>query len=162
MGIVYLSGSGTVSTTGGTTTTSSGAEGIPTSICTNLRKAQSGTTVSLRWRDPNDTIIDGQVICTWAYTTIVRKQGSFPDSIEDGTVIVVNTTRNAYNLVALEDTLPDEENEYYYRAFPVSVNGVVCLDPQNKFGQVIYEFMINPNDSDPATCVKYLGTNENY
>ncbi|MCD8025096.1 MAG: hypothetical protein LUE64_06130, partial [Candidatus Gastranaerophilales bacterium] len=155
MGTVYFSGSGSVST-------SSGAEGIPTSICTNLRKSQSGTTISLRWKDPNDTIIDGLTLCTWAYTIIVRKKGSYPDSESDGTVIVTSSTRNEYNLTALEDTLPDEENEYYYRAFPVSVNGVVCLDPQNKFGQVIYEFMINPNDSDPATCVKYLGTNENY
>ena len=42
------------------------------------------------------------------------------------------------------------------------MNGVVCYDLQNKFGSRVYEFIINPNDSNPATRVKYQGENENY
>ena len=141
----------------------SGGSGIPPSICMALRKSQNGTSVSLKWRDPNDTTNEqGQILCTWAKTIIVRKQGSYPEHESDGTVIVTNTVRNAYNLSAYVDTLPDSTNTYYYRAFPVSANGVVCLDPQNKFGQTVYEFVIDPNDSNPKTCVSYVGTNKDY
>ena len=141
----------------------SGGSGIPPSICMALRKSQNGTSVSLKWRDPDDTTNEqGQILCTWAKTIIVRKQGSYPEHESDGTVIVTNTVRNAYNLSAYVDTLPDSTNTYYYRAFPVSANGVVCLDPQNKFGQTVYEFVIDPNDSNPKTCVSYVGTNKDY
>lgn len=157
MGNVFLSGSVAISSGG------SGASGIPPSICMALRKSQNGTSVSLKWRDPDDTTNEqGQILCTWAKTIIVRKQGSYPEHESDGTVIVTNTVRNAYNLSAYVDTLPDSTNTYYYRAFPVSANGVVCLDPQNKFGQTVYEFVIDPNDSNPKTCVSYVGTNKDY
>lgn len=138
------------------------SEGIPTSICQAMRKSQTGTTVSLKWKDPNDTVIDGQVLCSWAKTIIVRKAGSYPENETDGTVITTSTTRNAYDSTPLVDELPDSENEYFYRAFPVSVNGVVNLDPQNKFGKILYEFVIDQNDSNPATCVSYVGENKNF
>ena len=134
--------------------------GIPPSNCTALRKKVNGSTVALKWRDPDDTVIDGQTLCTWARTVIVRKQGSFPNDIEDGTIICENTTRNAYNITELTDTPGGDD--FYYRAFPVSVNGAVNLDPHNKFGAVVYEFIINPNDSNPATSVSYAGENAEF
>lgn len=136
--------------------------GIPTSICTNLRKFQDGTTVRLNWKDPDNTVIDGQTLCSWGKTVIVRKAGEYPQDETDGEVIITNTTRNAYDVTPLIDTLPDNENDYYYRAFPISLNRVVNFDPQNKFGLKVFEFLINPNDSNPATAVKYAGENENY
>lgn len=138
------------------------SSGIPTSICMNLRKYQNGDKVYLKWKDPNDTVIDEQTLSSWWKTIIVRKAGSYPENETDGEVIAVNEVRNAYDTVALVDTLPDTENEYYYKAFPVSLNKVVCYDPQNKFGLKVFEFLINPNDSNPATAVKYAGENENY
>ena len=155
MGQVFLNG-------GGTTASASGASGIPTSICSGLREKRDGVSVKLQWKDPDDTVIDNQVLCTWAKTIIVRKSGSLPENEKDGTVVAINTTRNAYDLTPFEDTLPDEENDYFYRAFPVSVNGVVNLDPRNRFGQMVFEFIINQNDSNPATCVKYLGENKDF
>ena len=138
------------------------SSGIPTSICTALRKYQNGNNVYLKWKDPDDTVVDGQLLCSWGKTVIVRKAGSYPQDETDGDIIVTSTIRNAYNNAALVDELPDSENEYFYKAFPISLNRVVNFDPQNKFGQQVYEFVINPNDSNPATCVKYAGTNENY
>ena len=135
--------------------------GVPTSICTAMRENRNGNSVRLNWKDPNDTVIDGQYICSWAKTIIVRKKDSVPANETDGDVIVVNTIRNNYDLTPFEDTLPDS-GDYYYRAFPVSVNGVVNYDPQNRFGEKIFEFIINPNDSNPDTAVKYLGENANY
>lgn len=142
---------------------SSGASGIPTSVCLFLRIAKKADGKNeLMWKDPDDTIIDGQTLCTWRHTIIVRKQGGYPENESDGMVVIDSTIRNAYNLTPYVDELPDEENEYFYRAFPVSVNGVVNYDNKNKFGNKVYEFILNPNDSNPATCIKYAGENENY
>lgn len=139
--------------------------GLPPSICTNLSEVRSGNTTSLKWQDPTDTVVDGQKLCTWSHTVIVRKLGSYPKHETDGTVIKVNTIRNAYQVAPLVDTIEEDEiseDKYYYRAFPISVNGVVNLDPLNKFGIEMYEFIIDPSDSNPATCVTYTGTNLNY
>ncbi len=139
--------------------------GLPPSICTNLSEVRSGNTTSLKWQDPNDTIIDGQKLCTWGHTVLVRKLGSYPKHETDGTVIKVNTIRNAYQTTPFVDTIEEDEiseDKYYYRAFPISVNGVVNLDPLNKFGIEMYEFIINPDDSNPETCVTYTGTNASY
>ena len=156
MGNVFFSGSGSGS---GTATS---AAGIPTSICSMLRINKNGSNVTLKWKDPDNTIIDGQTLCSWKHTLIVRKPGSYPQNEIDGEIILTNSTRNAYDSTGYTDTLPDATNEYFYRAFPVSVNGVVNYDDQNKFGNKLYEFIINPNDSNPKTRVKYAGANANY
>ena len=154
MGNVFFSGAGTG--------VISIVSGLPPSNCTNLTETRNGLTTTLKWQDPNDTIIDGQVVCTWGHTVIVRKKGGYPKHESDGTIIATNTVRNAYNITGLTDTVTDSSEKYYYRAFPISVNGVVNLDPYNKFGVEMYEFIIDPNDSNPNTCITYTGTNENY
>lgn len=139
------------------------AVGIPPSVCMNLRYNKMGQSVKLQWCDPNDTIINGQVLCSWAGTVIVRKQDSYPENIDDGVIIATNQVRNHYDINELEDTLPDDENAYYYRAFPVSVNGAVCHDNANKFGSaIVYEFKINPSNSNPYGRVEYCGANANF
>lgn len=158
-GVTILSNNGVISAVGGT---GSSSTGIPTSICKMLRIQKHGTEVTLQWQDPDNTIIDGLTLSSWDRTIIVRKQGSYPTDETDGDVILVNSDRNAYDLTGYVDELPDSENEYFYRAFPISVNGAVNLDPENKFGNKVYEFIINPNDSNPATRVKYAGENVNF
>lgn len=161
--ITNTSGSGSGGSGGGGTTRS-GNEGIPTSACYNLRveRSSDGSSYSLNWQDPQDTIIDNHILCTWQKTIIVRKAGAYPQSTEDGVVVAENTTKDAYNNTALVDSVPSTTVEYYYRAFPVSVNGVVNLDPRNLFGTTIYGYYIDTADSNPATRVHYVGHNENF
>lgn len=154
MGNVFFSGAGTG--------VISIVSGLPPSICTELSEVREGNQVTLKWKDPNDTIIDGQVVCSWSHTVIVRKRGGYPKHESDGDIMLVNNVRNAYNLTGFTDELPDDLEKYYYRAFPISANGVVNLDALNKFGVEMYEFIINPDDSNPNTCVTYTGKNENY
>lgn len=130
--------------------------GIPPSNCKNMRIKKDGTTVKLNWKDPSDTVLEDLTLCTWAKTIIVRKAGSYPKNEKDGVVIATNTVRNAYNTVALVDELPDEDNDYYYGAFPVSVNNVVNLNTSNTFGQSeVYEFVIDDNNANPKGCISY-------
>ena len=131
-------------------------QGVPPSNCANLRIEKNGTSVQLKWKDPSDTVIENQTVCTWAKTLIVRKAGDYPANPSEGEIIATNTIRNQYNLTALADTLPDETNEYFYRAFPVSANNVVNLNGFNKFGQSeVYEFVIDQKNSNPAGCISY-------
>ena len=58
--------------------------------------------------------------------------------------------------------MPDSDDKYYYRAFPISVNGVVCLDPLNCFGVEMYSFIIDPAESNPNNAVSYVGANSSY
>ena len=145
----------------GGTTTISGA-GLPPSNCKNLEIKKEGTTVKLRWNDPQDTVVDGQYLCSWGGTVIVRKAGSYPQSATDGITIVDNKTRNAYSEQQLETELPDTENEYFFRAFPYSVNGVFNLDTRNNFGAIIFGYYIDTLDPNPATRVHYIEENEHY
>lgn len=162
-GVTTFVENGVLSSVGGSG--GSNSTGIPPSNCLNLTIKKNGTSVSLKWQDPNDTIINKQTLSTWGKTIIVRKEDSFPENEEDGDVIVINTTRNAYFENAYVDTIDDASKDYKYKAFPVSLNGAVNLDSKNNFTEaIIYEFCINPNDSNPASRVTYpVGcTNENF
>ena len=154
MGNVFFSGAGTG--------VISVLSGIPTSICTDLTETRNGLNVTLKWDDPDDTIIDGSVLATWGRTVIVRKKGGYPQHESDGDVLFTNTVRGAYSVIGFNDTVPDDEDKYYYRAFPISVNGVVNLDPLNCFGVEMYSFIIDPAESNPTNAVTYLGTNASY
>ena len=81
-------------------------------VTTHLR------TVSLTWSDPTDVSVSGVVLTRWKNTTVVRKEGSAPTDVNDGTVIVVNTTRNAYASTPYVDDTVDYGITYYYRFFP--------------------------------------------
>ena len=65
--------------------------GLPPSICRNMTIKVDGTSVKLKWQDPDDTILDRQVLCTWAGTKIVKKLGSYPDNEDDGTLVLDST-----------------------------------------------------------------------
>ena len=158
MADAILSG-GTAS--GGGTSGSSGA-GLPPSNCKNLEINKSGTTVQLSWVDPGDTVVDGQILCSWKGTKIVRKVGSFPTSATDGTLIIDSTVLNAYAETPYNDTVENAETEYYYRAFPYSANGVYNFDERNNFGAVVYGFEIDKLDPNPETRVHYIEENTNF
>ena len=131
------------------------SEGIPMSVIEQKRIEKTADTVKLWWKDPRDTIIDGFVLASWKSTTIVKKQGSYPEDISDGDVVEIITTRNKY----LDNPLIDNQenaSDWYYRAFPLSVNGVYSLDKRNNFGVVLYGYRINEVDPVPSTRVEYL------
>lgn len=137
------------------------SEGIPMSVIEQKRSETSGDTVKLWWQDPRDTIIDGFVLASWKSTTIIKKQGRYPEDIGDGEVVEIVTTRNKYLNEPLIDTQAGAAN-WFYRAFPLSVNGVYNLDKRNCFGVVMFGYRINETDPVPSTRVEYLSFADNY
>lgn len=93
--------------------------------------------VILRWEDPQPIETpDGQKIVEWEKTRIVRKEGSFPQHINDGAVVVENMVHNQYKLNGFVDRTAESGKTYYYQAFTVSKDGVVTRDEASQF--VIY------------------------
>lgn len=142
---------------------SKGNIGLPPDNCKKMTVKKENGTYYLRWVDPADTVVDGQVLCTWAGTMIVRKAGSFPANPYDGQIVLDNQAANSHSFAWFEDTPPaDEDGDYFYAAFPYSANGAFNLDNRNRFGAVVYEVIVDKSDGDPVGRVKYWGENADY
>lgn len=135
--------------------------GIPPMAIKNKDIIKSGTTYTLTWQDPDDSIIDGVELATWGGTVIVRKVGEYPADQNDGTVVCTNLVRNQYAINGYEDTVEDEDAEYYYRAFPYTVNNVYNMSTANYFGAWVCGYMELDNESVPGQRYEYLEENRN-
>ena len=118
IGKINLSGSGS-----GTN------KGISPNDISNLKITNKDTKVVICWRDPEDTIIDNEAVCTWAGTKLVYKQGSFPRNPNDGIQVLDNTVNN--------------NTKYYFRLFPYSNENVVNFDGNNAFTATPVEIVLN-------------------
>lgn len=139
------------------------SEGIPMSIIEQKRISidEDGRTVRLWWKDPRDTIIDGYVIASWAATVIVKKEGTYPEDIDDGVIVATVTDRDSHLDDALVDVQEDAAN-WKYRAFPRTVNGVYCLDKRNCFGVWVYGYYIDEAASVASSRVHKVEGCDNY
>lgn len=125
----------------------------------NRRIVRSETSNSLYWADPDESA-DGDV---WKKTIIVKKKYSYPESIEDGTLVLTCAEKNKFKTVPYVDEQEDAAN-WYYRAFPISTNGGISNSALNKFNYWHYAVCIdedNPIESESVTYLKGYD-NENY
>ena len=90
----------------------------------------------LRFEEPDDTIIDGQVACIVEKVIIRRKLGSVPISETDGDLILevkrkdFGTYKNEY---FVDTTLTPSSNDvWYYKAFPMSTTGFYNTNSANE------------------------------
>lgn len=89
---------------------------------TDLVGYRIGNQVYMRWTDPEDNTSAPHNTVRWEKTVVVRKSGSYPQHLTDGTQICVQTTRNSYKNTPLELSADDN---YYYNVFTVSEYGGV-------------------------------------
>ena len=82
--------------------------------------------VSLTWKDPDDTVEDGLEVI-WAKTYLVRKIGSAPSNINDGTIVKVSTTRDEHAVESFTDTAPYTTQDVYYKLFSETKTGAVYV-----------------------------------
>ena len=95
-----------------------GGGGVAIGDVTGITISTTGTSVSLSWTDPNDVVLSGITLAEWKGTKVVRKVGSAPTRVSDGTLVVDSKTRNAYSSQAYTDTGLSYDTTYYYRFFP--------------------------------------------
>lgn len=126
----------------------------------------------LKWEEPDDTIIDGQVTCIVEKVIIRRKLGSVPTSETDGDLVLeikrkdFGSYKNNYYI----DTAltPSSDDVWYYKAFPMSTTGIYNYLPKNETNgikckdYVLYGFKLDQNESEPASMITYIEDNKNF
>jgi hypothetical protein len=111
---------------------STGGGGLAPLGVANIAVVAGSGKVYLKWTDPDDTVIDGVALVTWAGTKLVRKAGSFPASVRDGVEILDSKSRNAYQSSYFADSGLTNGVTYYYQFFPYSTDKVVNGSETNR------------------------------
>lgn len=93
-----------------------------------LRGYMIGTKVLLRWKEPIDTFnSEGKCIARWEKTVVVRKYGSAPTSINDGTICYTSYIRDQFHQSGSPyfiDYAPIADGgDWYYGVYAVADNG---------------------------------------
>lgn len=106
---------------------------IPLEAPSNFTVTPDNGKCLLTWTDPKDKYADeigeitdegDQLVSQFAYTRIVRKQGSAPSSPNDGDLVTDSSTRNQYQSSAYVDDGLTNNTLYYYAAFACNTDGV--------------------------------------
>jgi hypothetical protein len=111
---------GKLKTTGG-----GGGSAIKLADVLNPTVTVNDNTATLKWTDPDDIIVSRSVLAAWSGTAVVRKVGSAPASMTDGTLVIDSKTKNQYSSSGYADTGLAYGTTYYYRWFPYTDEGVV-------------------------------------
>ena len=181
--INWNSGSNTLQLKSGSTVLSSvtitgGGTAIRLADVTGATATVYHDTITLQWSDPEDITISGVTLAEWAGTKVVRKAGSAPVDVTDGTLVVNSTVHNAYSSTGYEDTGLTYGTTYYYRFFPYttenlittgsSVSGIpvreTIVNVPSQDGTLIYDGTIrtavfNNYDATKMTVTGNTGTN---
>lgn len=75
---------------------------------------------------PDDTVVDGQTLCSVAGAVIRRKNNGFPKDEFDGELVI-----NASDSLAFNDDV-QADDRYYYAAFPYTTQGVYNRSKLNR------------------------------
>lgn len=139
-----------------------GGGGIAPNNVSNLSVRVGNEKLTLFWDDPEDTVVEGQTLCTWAGTKLVVKAGAYPENIKDGMVLLDNKVRGAYSKDGGTGFEFSGTNgtTYYFKLFPYSDHGSVNLNEANNISGtpqpfVVFGVDIDLTDSNPSTWATY-------
>ena len=125
----------------------------------------------LKFEEPDDTVIDGQVACVVEKVIIRRKLGSVPTSETDGDLVLeikrkdFGSYKNEYFVDS--NLSPSIGDIYYYKAFPISTTGFYNYSDLNETDGIkcknynLYGFKLDQNESDPNSMITYLSDCDN-
>lgn len=88
--------------------------------------------VTIKWQDPENTVISGSTFSTWAGTKLVMKETGYPANPNDGTLVADNTTRDKYKTTGYTVTGLTNGKKYYFTLFPYNTDGVYNYDAGNR------------------------------
>lgn len=113
---------------------------------------------------PEDTIVEGQTLCSVAGAVIRRKTTGYPSDEFDGELVAdIPRSRN------FEDKEVDSDKNYYYSAFPYTTQGVYNRNKQNRTlvrsnesTTFLFGYDLNPLTADPSSRVTYPSAVDNF
>ena len=103
--------------------------GIEPSNMKTFKAEVSGEGVVLTAELPDDTVVDGQTLCTVAGAVIRRSSTGYPSDEFDGELVADISESGTYL-----DAVPDTSSTYLYAAFPYTTQGVYSCNPLNTCG----------------------------
>ncbi len=134
---------------------------VPPGNVTGISAEGSGNgKLTVKWTDPAaEIVVDGNTVSTWAGTKVVYREDRYPRNPEDGTLAVDSTTRNAYAVEGFQITGLVNGKEYYIAFFPVSTDGAVNTNAENRIIGVPNRMVI---DTVPAqkNVLEYNGNKQ--
>lgn len=86
-------------------------------------------TISLKWTDPTDEIVQGINLNEWVATELIMNENHMPANRTDGVLKYTSTTRNAHKSTAYKITGLTNDKTYYFALFPKSKEGIYNEDP---------------------------------
>lgn len=98
--------------------------GLPLTAVTNITTQVASEKVYVKWTDPNDIVLDGTALATWAGTLLVRKAGSAPSSRRDGVIVLDSANRDQYSSTYFCDSGLTNGVTYYYKFYPYTNTGM--------------------------------------
>ena len=127
----------------------------------------------LKWTEPEDTIVDGQIICVVEQVIIRRKLGEVPQDENDGDLVKIVERKdfgNQSNYWYVDlDISPNIGDTYCYKAFPINTIGFANSSTQNETGSLLakdywlYALTINQEtESNPASMITYVEDNAKF
>lgn len=124
----------------------------------------------LKWEEPDDTIIEGQVACVVEKVVFRRKLGSAPINEDDGELAFEVNRSNfglGKNWYVDKSFTPILGETWYYKAFPISTNGFVNTSTKNQTSILckdyyLYGFKLDQGESDPSSMIAYIEDNVDF
>ena len=138
-----------------------GGQGVAPQPISNIVILNGNKKATLKWTDPQDTIIDGKTICVWSGTKVVANTDHYPTKPNDGILWIDNKVRNQYQTTGFEKTGLINNTTYYLSFFPYSNKKVVNTNLEGQvakampFPYSIWTVKIDQNNSNSETCCTY-------
>lgn len=142
---------------------SSGGGGIAPKDCSEISVKEGNGKLTVFWKDPEDTTVEEVVLCKWAGTKLVVKEGAYPENVNDGILLVDNKTRNKYSKsggTGYEYNSLTNGTTYYFALFPYSDQKAVNNSVSNRVSgtpqeYVVYGIEIDLTNEDPTKWATY-------
>lgn len=143
--------------------------GIAPSNMIVFRAVPSVTSVKLYISGPEDTVIDGQTVCTVKGVLIKRSTVGYPETEQDGDLVMDLPLEDfdTYKTSPYVDANLINETQYYYAAFPYSDYGIYNRNEKNRSAAmprnvIIYGFHQCFTTLDPESCITYTDDNVDF
>lgn len=121
----FIDADGTLHAKGGGTT-------VTPKPVNNPSIENANASVTIKWQDPENTVINGSTFSTWAGTKLVMKETGYPANPDDGTLVVDNTVRDKYKTTGYTVTGLTNGKQYYFTLFPYNTDGIYNYDAGNR------------------------------
>ena len=123
------------------------------------RSQPSKYEVDIFWEDPDDYIVDGELVAEWRRTILRYDKNGYPASPTSGSHGIIAKTRNAH--VNTPHSIGFEEGEIWYiRFFTETEQGAINTTTEGQQYEIDaypdYGIEINENESDPALAVSVI------